>query len=94
MDNVHEIYSSRFFKKLMFRYSQSLYETYSDNYMSEDYKALSRIERLNFNPEEYHTHMEALYDTKNEKTNDDFNQNIFVFPIRMSILYEKFKEIL
>ena len=35
----------------MFRYSQSLYETYSDNYTSQDYKTLTRMERLSFNPE-------------------------------------------
>ena len=75
----------------MFRYSQSLYETYSDSYMSEDYKTLSRMERLNFNPEEYHTTIEKLYEYKNDKLNEDFNQNIFVFPIRMSILFDKFR---
>ena len=75
----------------MFRYSQSLYETYSDNYTSQDYKTLTRMERLSFNPEEYHTTIEKLYEHKNDKLNEDFNQNIFVFPIRMSILYDKFR---
>ena len=43
LDETKKIYSSRFFKKLMFRYSQSLYETFSDNHTSEDYKALTRL---------------------------------------------------
>ena len=78
----------------MFRYSQSLYETFSDNHTSEDYKALTRLERLSFNPEEYHTAAEKLYDHKNDKLNEDFNQNMFVFPIRMSFLHDKFREYL
>ncbi len=94
LDGSKQIYSKRFFKKLMFKYSQSLYETFSEAYMSEEYRNLTRMQRLSFNPEEYHTIIEKLYEHKNSKDTDDFNQNIYVFPIRMSILYEKFKEIL
>ena len=52
------------------------------------------VERLNFNPEEYHTLTEKLYEHKNDKLNEDFNQNMYIFPIRMKILQEKFSQIL
>ncbi len=45
------------------------------------------MQRLTFNPEDYHSITEKLYEHKNDKTNEDFNQNTYVFPIRMSILY-------
>lgn len=34
LDHNNEIFTKRFFKKMMFKYSQKLYETFSDNYMS------------------------------------------------------------
>lgn len=78
----------------MFKYTQSIYETYSDKYITEDYKTLTEQERLRFNPEEYHTFIEKLYEHKNDKSTEDFNQNIYSFPIRMSSLYDQFKEIM
>jgi hypothetical protein len=38
----------------MFRYSQNLYESYDNSAINEDYKLLTRMDRLNFNPEDYH----------------------------------------
>jgi hypothetical protein len=78
----------------MFKYSQALYESFSEGAVSEDYRALTRMDRLNFNPEDYHCCTERLYDTKNDKTGEDFNQNIYVFPLRMAMLREKFPEVM
>ena len=91
---MKQIFSRRFFKKLMFKYTQSLFESYSDQFTSEEYKNLTMQERLTFNPEEYHTTMEKLYEHKNDKNTEDFNTNIYPFPIRLSILAEKFKDII
>lgn len=61
LNDVQQIYSRRFFKKLMFRYSQVLYESYNESSTNEDYRTLTRMERLSYNPEDYHCCTEKLY---------------------------------
>ena len=95
LNDLKQVYSQRFFKKLMFKYSQSLYESYGPtSQVSEEYKQLTKLERLTSNPEEYHCFVEGLYDHKNDKSQEDFNQNLYIFPIRMALLQEKFPEVM
>lgn len=78
----------------MFRYSQGKFESFGEGTVSEDYRAITRMERLSSNPEDYHCAAERLYDIKNDKSGEDFNQNIYVFPLRMAALYEHFPEVM
>jgi hypothetical protein len=38
----------------MFRYTQACYQSHNESGMSEDYRRLAKVDRLNFNPEDYH----------------------------------------
>ena len=50
-------------------------------------KQMAKLEELNYNPENYHLYAEQLYPQFNdERTPEDFNQNMFVFPIRFKNL--------
>ena len=55
LNDLKQVYSQRFFKKLMFKFIYSLYESYGPtSQVSEEYKQLTRPEKLTSNPEENH----------------------------------------